>query len=230
MMKKVFILGTLAFCFSLNAQTGKVGINTTTPTEVLDVNGTARVRDLPVDGAANALYNGAATKATTFTATAPVLIDANGNLGKAANKDLVPNNATTGFTATDASTAMFVIRRYSVTDWPSGQNAGAGFDTGMSTAKWEAVMSNVSYKLSNRDTTSDDSSAANTKINSFLSKLFGSEFSATTKTTATFGYTLGKSGTGTTWRVIGDFGGIIEQVTPVDILFINKNYVATDRP
>lgn len=228
MKNKLIIIGALVLGFSLNAQTGKVGINTTTPQEILDINGTARVRDLPVDGATNALYNGAATKATTFTATAPVLIDANGNLGKAANKDLVPNNATTGFTATDASTAMFVIRRYSVTDWPSGQNAGAGFDTGMSTAKWEAVMSNVSYKLSNRNTTSNDTSAANTAINNFLSKLFGSEVNAATKTTATFGWTLGKSGT--TWRVIGDFGGIAEQATPVDILFINKNYVATDRP
>lgn len=228
MTKKSIIFGAFILGFSLNAQTGKVGINTTTPQEILDINGTARVRDLPIDGATNALYNGAATKATTFTATAPVLIDVNGNLGKAANKDLVPNNGATGFTATDASTAMFVIRRYTVTDWPSGQNSGAGFDTGMSTTKWEAVMSNVSYQLSNRYRTSDDTSAANTKINNFLSEVFGSEISASTKTIATFGWTLGKSGS--TWRVIGDFASIQEQATPVDILFINKNYVATDRP
>lgn len=228
MTKKSIIFGAFILGFSLSAQTGKVGINTTTPQEILDINGTARVRDLPIDGATNALYNGAATKTTTFTATAPVLIDANGNLGKAANKDLVPNSGATGFTATDASTAMFVIRRYSVTDWPSGQNSGAGFDTGMSTTKWEAVMSNVSYQFSNRHRTSNDSSAANTQINLFLSSLFGSEISATPKTIATFGWTLGKSGS--TWRVIGDFASIQEQATPVDILFINKNYVATDRP
>lgn len=212
----------------LNAQTGKVGINTTAPSEILEVNGTARVRDLPIDGTTNALYNGANTKATTFTATNPVLIDINGNLGRSVNKDLVPNKNSGGFTANDASNAMFVIRRYTVKDWPTG-SSGTGFDTGMSTAKWEAVMSNVSYRLSNRDITSNDSSASNTAINNFLNNLFGSEYYlGVPSKIATFGWTLGKNSG--TWRVMGDFGGIVEQDTPVDILFINKNYVVTDRP
>lgn len=54
--------------------------------EVLDVNGTTRLRTLPNDGATNAIYtqtNGttSATKNQTFTATKTVVADANGVLG-----------------------------------------------------------------------------------------------------------------------------------------------------
>lgn len=40
----VFFLGVT----TVNAQEGRVGINTTTPTKILDINGDLRVRDLPV--------------------------------------------------------------------------------------------------------------------------------------------------------------------------------------
>ncbi|WP_313032244.1 hypothetical protein [Soonwooa sp.] len=225
-MKKVIILGSVLLSFSLQAQLNKVGINHTAPTEVLDVNGTVTIREMPIDGTTNALYNGSTTKSTTFIATNVMMTDANGNLGKAVNKDLVPNKNYTGFNALDNSTAIFVTRQYTVSDWPSGQNSGAGFDTGMSTTKWEAILSNVSYKLSDRYTTSGSTAANNPFINTFLTSVFGSEGTATT--VQTFGWALGKNSG--TWRIIGDFNSIKEQPTKIDIIFINKKYVATDRP
>lgn len=228
MMKKIIILGSVVLSFGLQAQLNKAGINTAQPTEVLDVNGTMRVRDIQIDGTTNALYNGSTTKSTTFTATNVMMTDANGNLGKALNKDLIPNKNYTGFNALDNSTAIFVTRQYTVSDWPSGQNSGAGFDTGMSTTKWEAILSNVSYKLSDRLNTSTESpySANNATLNLFFNNIFGSE--GTTTTVQTFGWTLGKSSG--TWRIVGDFNSIQEQPTKIDIIFINKKYVATDRP
>ena len=66
--------------------TGNVGINTSTPTELLDNNGITRLRNLPTNGAANAIYtqsNGAAsaTQNQTFTATRTVVADNNGVAG-----------------------------------------------------------------------------------------------------------------------------------------------------
>ena len=71
---------------SINAQTtqttqptGKVGINTTTPTETLDVKGKVRIQELYTDGTQTGTNNNA-----TFTATNMVVVDANGVLGKQA--------------------------------------------------------------------------------------------------------------------------------------------------
>ena len=70
---------------SINAQTtqttqptGKVGINTTNPTETLDVKGKVRIQGLYSDG------NRTGTKNANFTATNMVVVDANGVLGKQA--------------------------------------------------------------------------------------------------------------------------------------------------
>ena len=70
---------------SINAQTtqttqptGKVGINTTTPTETLDVNGKVRIQELYTDGTKTGTNN------ANFTATNMVVVDANGVLGKQA--------------------------------------------------------------------------------------------------------------------------------------------------
>lgn len=66
---------------SINAQTkqptGKVGINTTEPTETLDVKGKVRVRGLYTDNQQTGTNNNA-----TFTATNVVTVDNNGVLGK----------------------------------------------------------------------------------------------------------------------------------------------------
>lgn len=68
---------------SINAQTtqttqptGKVGINTTNPTETLDVKGKVRIQELYTDGTKTGTNN------ATFTATNVVTVDNNGVLGK----------------------------------------------------------------------------------------------------------------------------------------------------
>lgn len=69
---------------SINAQTtqttqptGKVGINTTAPTETLDVKGKVRIQELYTDNQQTGTNNNA-----TFTATNVVTVDNNGVLGK----------------------------------------------------------------------------------------------------------------------------------------------------
>lgn len=72
---------------SINAQTtqptGKVGINTTNPTETLDVKGKVRVRELYTDNQQTGTNNNA-----TFTATNVVTVDNNGVLGKKLLSDI----------------------------------------------------------------------------------------------------------------------------------------------
>ena len=68
---------------SINAQTqqqhtGKVGINTTEPTETLDVKGKVRIQELYSE------RDQTGTKNANFTATNMVVVDANGVLGKQA--------------------------------------------------------------------------------------------------------------------------------------------------
>lgn len=75
----MFLLGMLAVGFA-NAQTGKVGINTESPKETLEVKGTLRVDNLPQSGTGK-IYNGADEANTTFTGVNTVVADANGNLG-----------------------------------------------------------------------------------------------------------------------------------------------------
>lgn len=69
--------------FLAKAQSGKVGINTETPKETLQVNGTLQVT-LPEKGSANSIYeNASATERKgTFTPTKMVVADANGVLGQ----------------------------------------------------------------------------------------------------------------------------------------------------
>lgn len=64
----------------------KVGVNTRTPTEVLHVEGTARVKDLPNNGATSSIYTKTDGKASNakdqkFTAEKMVVADKNGVLG-----------------------------------------------------------------------------------------------------------------------------------------------------
>lgn len=81
-MNKIFILTAMLSVEIALAQTnGKVGINTSTPTETLDVKGTLRVEDIPASGTGK-IYNGTNTKGTTFNAKGLVATDNNGNIGK----------------------------------------------------------------------------------------------------------------------------------------------------
>ena len=75
---------------SINAQTtqttqptGKVGINTTEPTETLDVKGKVRIQELYTDNQQTGTNNNA-----TFTATNVVTVDNNGVLGKKLLSDI----------------------------------------------------------------------------------------------------------------------------------------------
>jgi hypothetical protein len=67
-MKKLtsFFLSAILFITAANAQDGKVGVNTTAPTATIDVNGNARVRELPAGSLSDLL----------------VTSDVNGNLRK----------------------------------------------------------------------------------------------------------------------------------------------------
>lgn len=76
---------------SINAQTttpptGKVGINTKTPTETLDVKGKVRIQELYTDNQQTGTNNNA-----TFTATNVVTADDNGVLGKKPLSSIIPN-------------------------------------------------------------------------------------------------------------------------------------------
>ena len=81
-MNKIFIsIAMLSMEIALAQTDGKVGINTSTPTETLDVKGTLRIEDLPASGTGK-IYNGTNTKGTTFNAKGLVAADNNGNIGK----------------------------------------------------------------------------------------------------------------------------------------------------
>lgn len=85
--KQALLLALLCvMSLQANAQTttNKVGVNTNGPAEILDVNGTMRVRDLPANNTANAIYNGSNTKTQSFIATHTVVADRRGVLGRAA--------------------------------------------------------------------------------------------------------------------------------------------------
>lgn len=79
-MKKLIFAATIAATSFAFAQTGKMGVNTSAPTETLHVNGTVRISSLPASGSGT-IYNGAASQSTTFNATKTVVADANGVLG-----------------------------------------------------------------------------------------------------------------------------------------------------
>lgn len=84
-MKKNVIVTAVLLLFS-TALSSQVGINTASPTEIMDVNGTARVRELPLNGSANAISTKpdgtkSPTKNQPFTATKTVVVDNNGILG-----------------------------------------------------------------------------------------------------------------------------------------------------
>ncbi|MNX48615.1 hypothetical protein D3C86_792000 [compost metagenome] len=69
--------------------TGNVGVNTASPTEKLDNDGITRLRNLPLNGATNAINttvdgDESSSQDQTFTATRTVVADANGVLGTVA--------------------------------------------------------------------------------------------------------------------------------------------------
>ena len=85
MIKKLLLLGLAVLPLALSAQTAhneRVGVQTKTPTEQLDVKGTVRVETLPKKGdAITTGANGAYNNQPTFTPNRVVIADANGVLG-----------------------------------------------------------------------------------------------------------------------------------------------------
>lgn len=214
MLKKIFFSGIFSCSAIFYAQ---VGIGTKTPTEKLDVNGTLRVQSLPNDGQANAIYttgtdtNSGTTPTVTFNAGRPLVTDVNGIVGKTNNADLVPNNLTTGFALSDGtidntSTAMFVVKRFTVIDNNpvpgDGKYSTNGFDTNMNVNDWQAIMSNASWK--------------------FTSSSNGSQYAISKP----FNYRL-QGAAGSTWKIVGDILNV-QETGYVDILFIKAKYVAAE--
>ena len=77
--------------------TGNVGVNTPDPTEKFDNDGITRLRNLPTNGATNAINttvdgDASAAQDQTFTATRTVVADANGVLGTVAGLPSAPVN------------------------------------------------------------------------------------------------------------------------------------------
>ncbi len=197
-MKKIFFILCIVLGGGLaTAQSNKVGINTTTPTEYLDVNGTMRVRALPADLSYKKAASGLAGGIPVVNSTPYNVV------GQTTRAELVPNNTTINFTTTNTSDAMFVIKRFSLKDWPSGSGE-KGIDTTMSSTLWVAIMSNVGY-----------SSEGDWK---FQDNIF--------KEQHLHGWALVDNGT--TWRIWGDINGITEKSDYVDVLFIKKSVVDSD--
>lgn len=191
MKRNLCILGLLAF-MGLQAQTGKVGINTDAPTEILDVEGTLRVRDLPAEG--GNIYNSttSTTKTATFTPKYNIVADANGVLGK---EEVSASGASSGITP------IFMKRRYTTGDWPSGRGR-VGTDTGVSHTEYDAILTINGIKRS----ASTESGMA-----LFYQDGHGLELD------------LMKGNSGT-WRVVGDIGGMNEE-WQFTILFIKRDFM-----
>src|SRR5690554_2714826 len=104
-MKTVyFSILTVLISLSVQGQANKVGVNTTTPTENLDVDGIVRLRAHPEGGETNAIYtqpDGTAylSKDQTFNAAGAVAADANGVLGQMELEGYVVASVTKTFIA-----------------------------------------------------------------------------------------------------------------------------------
>ncbi len=115
-MKNKFILAASVLCAAFSF--AQVGINTNTPTERLDVNGTLRVRALPNAGATNSIYTNGTNSSTptasqTFNAGRPMVTDGNGVMGITTYGDLVPNS-TVGATFNTNNNSAAVNRQQKV--------------------------------------------------------------------------------------------------------------------
>ncbi|ASW73767.1 hypothetical protein IQ37_15765 [Chryseobacterium piperi] len=166
---------------------GNTGVGTVSPTQKLDVNGNVQVRAMT-----------STNSTTAFPRTLTAQTD--GTLGYFQGSP-IENVSVTGTTTGNTSSATFQIIRF--TGVSSTATGNANFDTGMSSANWEAIMSNVAYAISSGSGRGWDPGAANQT-----------------------GYRLINSGG--TWKVIGRVPGYAQQNTFVDILFINKKFVAAD--
>lgn len=202
-MRHLSKLLVFSFLFGVSeSYLSQVGIVTSTPTETVDVNGTLRVRDLPVKGEKKVSTIGqdqVSDEKQIFKPMVVVVADNNGVVGKKSLATLVSEAYKANFNTTDNSSALFVIKRYDVDDWPSG---GQQFDTGMSTSKWEALLSGWQTGFTNRPNL----------------KSIGGIF------TIEFGFRLDR-GRGGTWKLRGDMPKAKERQY-IDVLFIKKRHIS----
>lgn len=173
--------------------------------------------------------NSGANPTQTFKAERPMVTDTNGVMGKTMLGELVPNNTSGAtFDTTNLSTSMFVVKRFYLND-NLGAPATAGppatavvlgryhpnrtsqpsdgifnGDTGMEVSKWQAIISNISFKLR--------TATANTSAQ-FVNDDF-------------FNYRIKGAANGN-WIIVGDIINIQEEAY-VDVLFIKSSVVAAD--
>lgn len=167
----------------------------------------------------------------TFVAGRPAVVDANGVIGKTTYGELVPNSSTTtNFNSTNTSSSMFVVRRYHIVDnlgTPITRDASGNItsgilgryhpdrtsqpsdgvfngDTGMDVNNWQAVVSNVSFKMITTASAPSDQFRQNDYFN----------------------YRLKGAANGT-WKIVGDIINIQEEAY-IDILFIKASVVAAE--
>lgn len=196
----------------------KVGVNTATPTENLDINGTLRVRSLPLDSQTNAFYTtgvdtASETQNQTFRINNPVVANNFGVLGQTDKAILVPKVSTSDLAATsDTSPYMMVSKRFTVIDNVGGVDGRYSptrvlaqreeFDTGMTIANWQAFMSNAMWNFTTAST--------------------GAQFLVD----KSYNYRL-KAGADGKWKIIGDIPNI-KETGFVDVLFIKSSVVAAE--
>lgn len=105
LMRTLYLLVLLVLsATSIHAQSNRVGINTETPTEILDVNGILRLRNHPLDGETNAIFTmpdgqASTTKDQEFRATANLVADSNGVLGQIITDNFIVASVTETFIA-----------------------------------------------------------------------------------------------------------------------------------
>ncbi|MDR6546244.1 hypothetical protein J2810_002300 [Chryseobacterium rhizosphaerae] len=114
MNKKLLTAFAVSLCLSLHAQSNSVGISTSTPTETLDINGTERIRELPVDGSSNVIYTKpdgtkSINKDQSFKALKTLVADANGVIGSVNWMPVQPSVVISGADGLDAVTTTSTI-------------------------------------------------------------------------------------------------------------------------
>lgn len=145
---------------SINAQTtqptGKVGINTTNPTETLDVKGKVRIQELYTDGTKTGTNN------ANFTATNVVTVDNNGVLGKKLLSDITaaqtPNLPWKKVASTDNAVPAEGLKIYSkyavgIGDYSAaGSSVGSSFEiNGGGTSQLGLINGSTKWDISTED-------------------------------------------------------------------------------
>ena len=125
-----FVLGMASINAQTTQPTGKVGINTTEPTETLDVKGKVRIQELYTDNQQTGTNN------ATFTATNVVTVDNNGVLGKKTLSSITaaqtPNLPWKKVASTDNAVPAEGLKIYSKYAVGIGDYSAAGSSVGSS--------------------------------------------------------------------------------------------------